>query len=216
VFPDTIDWSYPADFFHWLADLRQKLIRRYSHIDVHLLDESIEDAVLHYSDHPKNFDASRGVPLSYYLWLRTRHYLDKRLQKVKCRRYHERAVGVSEKNLEKIVSAMRGRRSIYVGKDATERDTEEQRADSEWRRQALDAIVATLDPHDRAGVELLHTGVSCEAWVRHLGIQRLPRNMQQQKVKAEKDRLKKKMRRRAEQMQRGMFCNGLRGAFLNF
>lgn len=200
---DQIDWSDPASIAALQNYLRSKLSRRYSRIDEHWLEASIEDALLHYRDHPEQFDASRGVPLSYYLWLRTRHYLDKLLQKVKRRRQHEKTAGVSEKNFEKIVSEAKGTGGIYLGKYKTEQDTEERREEGERRRQALDAVVADQTPHNRAGVELLRTGASREEWVRHLRIECLPQKDQQDKVNAEKDRLMKKLRRWARKFQEG-------------
>jgi hypothetical protein len=159
MLPDQISWSDSADFLHWLAYLRQKFNGRCSHIDADLLGASIEDALLHFRDHPEEFDASRGS-LSHYLWLRTRHYLDKRLRKVKRRRQHEKTVGLSEKNFEKIVSEVRRRGGIYLGQDRTEQEAEERREETERQRQALDAIMADLNLHDRASVELLCTGAA--------------------------------------------------------
>src|SRR5579884_711752 len=202
MLPDQINWSDTADFLHWLAYLRQKFNGRCSHIDAHLLDGSIEDALLHYRDHPEKFDSGR-TPLSYYLWLRTRHSLDKRLQKVKRRRQHEKTVGVSEKDFEKIVSEVRGTRGIYLGKDGTEQESEERREEVIRQKEALDAIVANLNPHDRVGVDLLRIGASVETWVQHLEIERLPQREQQHTVNLEKDRLKKKLKRRAQKMQGG-------------
>jgi hypothetical protein len=167
-----------------------------------LLDASIEDALEHYRDHPEKFDASRGS-LSHYLWLWTRHYLDKRLRKVKRRRQHEKTAGVSEKKFERIVSEVRGRGGIYLGKDRTEQETEERREKFERRKEALHTIVALLNPHDRDGVELLLAGASREEWIWHLGIERLTRDDQQDAVNREKERLMKKLRRRARKIQGG-------------
>lgn len=91
---------------------------------------------------------------------------------------------------------------INIGKDRAEQETEEQREEAERRKEALDAIVADLNPHDRAGVDLLRTSASREEWLRHLGIERLPEKEQQRKVNVEKDRLKKKLKRRAEKMRK--------------
>jgi len=93
---------------HELALLRQRLSRRHSHIDEHLLDEVIEDALLHYCDCPEQFDGSQGAPLECYLTWRARSYMSTELRKEKRHRQHERAAGVSEKDFEKIVSEVRG------------------------------------------------------------------------------------------------------------
>lgn len=65
----------------------------------------------------------------------------------------------------------------------------------------LDAILASLNPHDRAGVELLRTGASREEWIRYLGIESLPQKEQQRRIYAEKDRLMKRLKRRARKKQ---------------
>lgn len=197
---DQIDWNDPASVTRAQDYLRQKLRGRYSHIDEHFREASIEDALMHYEYHPESFDESRSVPLYYYLELRARSYLDMRLRKVRRRRKHEKAIGVSDGFFEKILSEMRGRRCINIGKESTEEEAEQQREEAERRKEALDAIMALLNPHDRASVELLRTGASREDWVRHLGIERLPENEQRRKVYAEKDRLMKKLKRRVKKM----------------
>lgn len=203
MFPDQINWSDPADIAHWLDHLRQKLIRRYGHIDADLLDASIEDALMHYQNRPQCFDASRGVPRLCYLEWRTRHYLDKRFQKVRRRQQHEKAVGVSEKKFEKIVSEVRGRGGIYLGKDRTEQGPDERREESNGWRKVLGRILMLLNTHDRAGVFLFLLGASREEWVQHLGIERLSEREQQQQVNREKDRLMKKLKRWAQKMRGG-------------
>lgn len=200
---DQIDWRDPADIADWLHFLHRKLIGRYGHVDDHLLDGSIEDALLHYQSCPGCFDATRGVPLSYYLALWTRSYLDRKLRKMKRRRKHERAVGVWDKQFEKIVSEARREKCIYSGKDEIEQESEERREEVIRQKEALDAIVADLNPHDRAGVDLLRIGASVETWVQHLGIERLPQREQQHAVNREKERLIKKLKRRAQKMPGG-------------
>jgi hypothetical protein len=174
---------------YYLSFLHQKLASKYKLVDEHLLDASIEDALLRHLACPERFDAARGTSLLSYLELWTRSYLDKRLRKVKCRQKHEQAVGVSGENFEKIVSENRMERGICLqtGKKLLE----------EWGK-ALDAIVARLNPRDRAEVQLLRDGDSFEEWVRHLRIEHLPFEEQRHKVNAEKDRLKKKLKRRVE------------------
>jgi hypothetical protein len=204
MFPNQIDWGDAADIAHWLGHLRQKLSRRYRHLDTQLLDGSIEDALLHYQRCPQCFDVSRGVPLLYYLVWRTRHYLDKRLQKMKRRRQREKAAGISEKNFEKIVSEVRGRGGIYLGEERTEQEIEEQREEAERRQEGLAALLLHLNSHDRCGLYLFLLGASCEKWVQHLGIERLPPEEQRCQVNREKDRLKKKLRRWAQKMRGGL------------
>jgi hypothetical protein len=154
-------------------------------------------------DFPERFDASRGVPLSFYLELWVRSYLDKELRKEKRHRKHEKAAGVSEKIFEKIVSGVGAGRDIYIGRDRSEQEVEEREEEVERERKLLDAIVAHLNPRDRAGVQLLRVGVSREEWVRHLRIEDMPRRKQQRKVDAHKDHLMKKLKRRAQKMQGG-------------
>ncbi|HLI62938.1 MAG TPA: hypothetical protein VKV05_06035 [Terriglobales bacterium] len=60
-----------------------------------------------------------------------------------------------------------------------------------------------LKPHDRAGVELLCAGAGCERWIQHLGIEYLLSEEQRRKINAEKDRLKKKLKRWAQKMREG-------------
>jgi hypothetical protein len=198
---DQIDLSDPASIARVKDKLRQKLRRRYGRIDQHLLEESIEDALMHYRNYPEKFDATRGVPLLSYLELWTCHYLDKRLQRVKRRRKHEKAAGVSDKIFEKIVSEMRARGGIYIGKESTEEEAEQLREEAERWKEVLDALLALLNPHDRAGVDLLRIGASREEWIRHLRIEHLPQKEQQRKVNVEKDRLKKKLKRWARKIQ---------------
>jgi hypothetical protein len=52
-----------------------------------------------------------------------------------------------------------------------------------------------LNPRDRAEVALWREGASFEEWVRHLRIAHLPLGEQRHRVNAEKDRLRKKLRR---------------------
>lgn len=203
MFPDHIEWSDPADFLHWQAYLRQRYIRRNSHVDAHLLDESIQDALLNYRDHPERFDASRGS-LTHYLWLRTRHYLDKQLQKEKRHRQREKAVGVSEKEFEKIVSEVRVRGGIYLGKDGKAQEAEERQEESVKRDKILWEILPLLPSYDRCGVYLFLLRASREEWVEHLRIEHLPREEQQDRVNREKERLRKKLKRRAQKMQGGL------------
>jgi hypothetical protein len=186
--------SAPEISDHELTDLHQRLAGRYRHVDEHLLDGSIEDAILHHLAHPECFASDRGIPLQFYLEMWTRSYLSRRLRTEKRRQQHERTVGISGEIFEKIVSEMRAERSIYLQRDR------EELAD---QREALDAIVALLNPYDRAGVELLRAGASREEWIRHLGIGSLPQMEQQRKVNVEKDRLKKKLKRWAQKMQGG-------------
>ncbi len=193
----------PEFIAHELALLRRRLRGRYNHIDEHLLDGSIEDALLHYRAYPDHFDASRGVPLECYLSWRTRGYLSMALRKEKRHQQHEKAAGVREKNFEKIVSEVRAGRSIYIGRDGSERETEEREEELDRERELLSAIVASLAPCEQAELQLLLAGASRNEWVQHLGIAHLPPKEQQRKVNAEKDRLKKKLKRRAQKMQGG-------------
>ncbi|HLI62939.1 MAG TPA: hypothetical protein VKV05_06040 [Terriglobales bacterium] len=109
-----MDESGPANMARVLTYLRQKLHRRYSCIDEHLLEENIEDALLHHQRCPQTFDASRRVALFYYLEWWMRHYLDKRLQKMNRRGKHEKAVGVWATIFEKMVSEVKVIMSIYI------------------------------------------------------------------------------------------------------
>lgn len=201
---DKIDWSDSASIERAKDFLRQKLRGRYGGVDEQLLDESIEDALRHYQNHPESFDLSRGASLYSYLEWKARSYMAVRLRKVSRRRKHEKAIGISDRIFEKILSEMTGRRCINIGKENTaEEEAEQQREEAERRKAVLDAIVADLNPHDQAGVELSRTGAPHEEWVRHLGIERLPENEQRRKIYAEKDRLKKKLKRRARKIQEG-------------
>ena len=149
---DQGDASDPEFIAHELSDLHQKLSRRYGHIDEHLLDASIEDALMHDLRCPECFDASRGATLESYLIWRTRHYLDKRLRKVNCRRKHEKTVGILEINFEKIVSEVMAERGISLGRDESEPEAEDRDEEIARERAILDAIVSRLNPRDQAGV----------------------------------------------------------------
>lgn len=109
---DQIDWCDPASIAQVRDYLRQELRSRYGGVEEQVREESIEDALMHYQRYPQSFDASRGVPLYFYLEMRTRHYLDKLLQKANRHREHAKAVGVWEKKFEKIVSETRGGRVL--------------------------------------------------------------------------------------------------------
>jgi hypothetical protein len=198
-----VDMSDPAVLAYLLVGLHQKLSKKFNHVDEHLLDGSIDDALLRHLRCPERFDASRDVPLSYYLELWIRSYLDMKRRRVSRRRKHEKAAGVSDKVFEKILSETRGGGCIYLGKNRTDEEGEEQREEAERRKEAFDTLVARLNPHDRAGVELLRTGASHEEWVQHLGIVSLPQSAQRRKVNLEKDRLKKTLKRWAQKMQGG-------------
>lgn len=196
MFPDQIDWNNQADLDHWLHFLRQKLNGRYRHVDEHLLNESIADALMHYKLQPNQFDASRS-PLTYYLKLWTRSYLDLKWRKEGCRRRHEKAAGVSDKIFEKILSETRHGKCIYIGKDRTEQEREE----AERQQEVLDALKVRLNSYDRAGIELMLAGASDEEWVRHLGIEPLPESEQKRRINREKERLRTKLRRWAQKIQ---------------
>lgn len=200
---DQDDLSDPAVMAYVVADLHQELSGRYRHVDEQLLVESIEDAVLHLLARPELFDASRGVPRSFYLKLWVRSYLDKKLRKEKRHRQHEKAAGVSEKIFEKIVSEVGSGRGIYLGRDRSEQEEEEREEEVERERKNLDAIVARLNPCDQVRVQLLRVGASREEWVGQLEIEDMPLKEQQGKVNAEKDRLMKKLKRRAQKMPGG-------------
>lgn len=198
-----IEWGDPAVIVHVIALLRQKLRKCFWWIDEHLMEEAIEDAVLDHKRYPERFDASRGVSLSYYLALCARSYLFTRLRQVKRRRKHEKAVGVSEtifENLEK-----KCREKGLGGVSSVERNESEQksedREDDQAQEAILDVLVAQLKPRDQIGARLLHEGASCEEWVRHLRIEKLPHEKQQHKIDAEKDRLRKLLRRRVRKLQ---------------
>lgn len=203
------DPSDPELIVHELSELHQKLHRRYRHVDVHLLDASIEDALLHYRGCPEQFDASRGS-LGSYLTCRTRHYLNVRLRKLRRRQRHENAVGISERDFEKIVSGLRTERCIYIGEDGSQEEAEEREEELARERALLCAIMEQLNPLDRAGVQFLLAGAAREEWVRHLRIEDLPREEQQRKIDGEKDRLRKKLKRRAQKMQGGSRSIGVR------
>jgi hypothetical protein len=101
----------------YLNCLRHKLGREHPGTDEHVLESSIEDALLRYLVRPERFDAARGVPLASYLMWWTRSDLDRRLRKEQRRREHEKAVDVSDENFEKFVSENRAGRSIYLQKE---------------------------------------------------------------------------------------------------
>lgn len=199
---DPVDWNDLASIAQAQAHLRQKLRKSYRGIDDQWVEASIEDALMHYRRCPENYDASRGS-LYHYLELRARSYLTMRLRKANRRRQHEKAVGVLDRIFEKKMSETSGRRPINIGKNKTEEEAEEEQEEAERRKEALDAVLALLNPHDRAGVELLRTGASSEEWIRHLGIESLPQKEQQRNIYAAKDRLMKKLKRRARKLQGG-------------
>lgn len=199
MFPDHIDWNDPADITRWLDYLRQKLRTGYSGVIEDLLEAAIVDALVHYERHPECFDASRGS-LSCYLWWRARHYLDKQLQKEKCHCKHEEAAGVSDKDFEKTVSEVRGRRGIDIGRESSEEEGEDRREEAKRRKAVLYALLPLLNSHDRCGVYLFFLGASREEWVEHLGIEHLPQKEQHRKVNRKKERLIKKLKRRAQTM----------------
>jgi hypothetical protein len=171
-----------------LRCLRHELGREYPGIDEHVLESSIEDALLRHLARPERFDAARGVPLASYLVWWTRSYLDRRLRKEQRRQEHEKVVDVSGEDFEKFVSENRAGRSIYLRKE---------RGAPEEGSEALDDLLALLNPCDRAEAELLREGASLAEWVRHLRIEHLPLGEQRDMVNAEKDRLRKKLQRLA-------------------
>jgi hypothetical protein len=200
----------PNILVHELALLRQQFRAGYRHIDEHLLEESIEDALLHYLDNPGCFDASRGASLHCYLAWQTRSCLYRHLRGEARHRQHEKAAGVWEKDFEEIVPEARAERSIYLGRDRSEQEAEVRKEELDRERVILSAIAALLDPWEQAGVQLLLEGVSHEEWVLHLEIEQLPQKEQHHRVNQEKDRLKKKLKRRVQKMQGGNRSIGVR------
>ncbi|HTU89059.1 MAG TPA: sigma factor [Gemmataceae bacterium] len=186
-----------------LSLLHEHLSERYRHIDEHLLEESIEDAVLRYGAHPEQFDASRGDFLSYLLsWVRS--YLYRGRRKETRHRLHEKAAGVSDKIFERIVSEAGVGRSIYnIGRDESEKEVEEREERRERQRAILNAMMARLDSCELAEVQLFLAGASHEEWVRHMGIEHLPPEEQREEVNKEKARLKINLKRWAQKMQGG-------------
>lgn len=170
----------------WLGHLRQRLARRYWSVDPHLLDASIEDALLRHMRKPQQFDPARSA-LSEYLAMWARSYLFRRLRRERCHKGHEKVVGASEKQFEQILSEIRAGRSMYSERGSETREAE---------REALEKAAASLSLLEQAEVELLCQGASPADWVRLLGIAHLPKAEQHHKVNAEKDRLKKKLRRK--------------------
>lgn len=198
MFPYQIDWNDQADTDRWIEHLRRKFSRRYWHIDAHLLNGSIADALMRYRSGTGEFDPSRSS-LSFYLALWVRSYLDMKLRKVKRQRKRERPAGVSDKIFEEILSETSRGKCICIGKDKTEPEREE----AERRNEVFDALVARLNPHDRAGADLLRAGASREDWVQHLGFEPLPKGEQRDRINRERERLRTKLKRWAQKMQGG-------------
>lgn len=183
--------------------LRQMLGGRYRHIDEDMREESIDDALLFFLAHPQCFDMSRGDSLDCCLEWRARGYLGARLRGEQRHRQHQTAAGVSDKIFEKIMSEEGVGRRNYIGRERNEREAEEREERLESQRAILKVLMARLKPHDLDGVQLLLAGASSEEWMRHLGIEQLPPKQQQKKVNREKERLIRKLKRWAQDMQRG-------------
>jgi hypothetical protein len=180
---DKAAWDEIAEYF--LPRLTQRLCNRRSDVDPHLLAESVEDALLDYRKSPQRFDTTYGVPLGYWLWLKTRGYLSHRLRRQQRHKAKEQAVGVTDKIFEKYLSKMSREMAIYIGMGEDENRC----------RQTLDRVLPRLSLRDRKGVELLSHGASFETWLKYVGNTYLPADEQRRKINAEKSRLRKKLRR---------------------
>lgn len=164
-------------------------------IEKAMVAESAEDALLDYLSRPERFDPSRGVPLLRWLFIQARGHLSNKLRQKRSRQQHERPVGVRGEQFEKFVSEMSHEMTTYQGKEK-EALAEE--------RLVLDNLVMRLSFDDREEVALLRRGASFKEWVQLLGIDNYPAEVQHKKINAEKDRLKKKLKRWAQKMPRGV------------
>lgn len=186
---DFAAWKEIAAYF--LPWLSQRLSYRRPDVDIHLIAESAENALLLYLDDPWRFDATRGVPLHCWLLFQARGQLSNLLRHEQSHKAKERAVGVADKIFEKKLSEMGREMTIYIGRD--ENEIEEQ-------QRSLYSLLPRLSLLDRARLELLYAEAPFGEWAEQLRIAYLPTAEQHHKVNAEKQRLRKKLRRLARRL----------------
>lgn len=186
-----------------ICSLLPLLIRLLSRKHPHDWDEateSAEEALLGYLSEPDRFDPCRGCSLVTWLAIQARGHMSHLLRKEASHEKHEKAVGIAEKIFEENMSEMSVEMAISKGRDEEKIE--------EWR-QELDDLLQMLNPCDCDGVVLLRRDAPREEWVQHLQIEYLPVKEQRHRINAEKDRLKKKLRRLAQRMPGGVRKAGL-------
>lgn len=187
---DQTAWEEIAAYF--LPRLSQWLSYRHPNADAHLLGESVEDALIGYQKDPQGFDASRGVPLSYWLLFQARGHLSHKLRREQ--RYHvkELTSGVDAEDFSKIVENMSRKRQ---GNGYLFIEGESEIICSEEMRRWLDA---TFSENEQVEFGLLVERKPLEVWAQLLGVESLPEAEQRRLIDREKERIRKKRLRTKE------------------
>lgn len=163
-----------TQFLPWLS---RRLLHRYPGLDEHFIAESAEDALLDYWKKPQRFDATRGVPLGYWLFLLARSHLSHLRRREQGHRAHEEAIGVDGDDFGKIVKIV---------------SRKEKRAGYLLIEDEEMLLTAKFSQQEQVGLQLLSEKRAQEEWVQLLGIEGLPAEQQQQRIRREKDRIRKK------------------------
>jgi RNA polymerase sigma-70 factor (ECF subfamily) len=166
-----------------LSCLLEEITRRFPRTDEHLISDGIIDAVLDYCANPKQFNASKDVPLDRFLATAAWRNVDNLLTGERRRKQRERKVG--SKKREADVALDPAARNI--------RREELQQLDE--KRAAM--FAALDDPKDKEILALRLQGIRATApYARVLKITRLPLKQQREEVKRHKDRITRSLRRK--------------------
>jgi hypothetical protein len=168
--------------YPWLLDRLQK---KFPWVDFDLIWDAMTDAFMKYVSNPQMLDASRGVPLSWYLAKTAARNVSNGLRKTGRRRGREE---LAWENLFEDVALWSSAEHLYI--DGRILD-----------KQLLDELVRGLeDPIERQFAEARLGGEKRTApLARVLGVESLPQSAQRKAVKRMNDRIRSKLRRRVAQ-----------------
>lgn len=180
---DRVAWEEIAAYY--LPLLSQSLLYRRPDVDVDMIDQTVEDALLGYLNAPQRFDATRGVSLGYWLLIQARGGLSNALRKEGNRQKHERAAGIEGQFFEK------NARTVSRKWGLDDYLLTEEEAQSRCPKEAI-WLMAKFSQRELVELELLTERAPLEEWVNLLSLQGLPEAERRPRIQREKERLRKK------------------------
>jgi hypothetical protein len=200
VHGDTAAWEAIAE--HFLERLSQRFFRLHPDVDRNLIIESVEDALLDYQKCPQRFDATLGVPLDYWLFIRTRGHLSHLLRKEQAYHRHEQAIGIEEKKFAEIAIIL-SRKGLRNGYSLREEEQPDCSARERW-------LLAQFSPREHGVLILLQEKAPKEEWIQLLDLESLPPEQQVRQIDREKERIRKKRQRVRKKWRaiHGDMCHG--------
>jgi len=151
--------------------------------DEHALNDSLEDALRNFLVHPAHYHADCGLTVAGYLRMVARGAFANRRRSQSRRRKREKTLGVYPQEFENIFGNDGGNKPSTGQYDIGE---------------VLEQFRKTLPAADLPAFDLLRAGAPQEDWVRHLQLEGRPEEEQRRRINREQERLKRKLRRRAQ------------------